>query len=156
MKQTVIISQIVLWFSCMLQSSVVFAEPTQKDHDEMRFAYHELDMANEKTKQETGISLELSELEMAYAHCLGKDSDLVVCKKDTAALQEKLHSQSHDAQMLAEEKKQTELLKQQAEAAKTPSTTNVTIIERRIDDDDWYHRHTHDKNHPQKTITPVK
>lgn len=118
-------------------------DDTSKLHDDMRVLYHDLDMANQKAKREYKVSIELADMETAYDLCIAKAAELDACRKQTSALEDKLHTRIHDAQMLAEERKQTEILRQQAEASKTPATNNVTIIDNSSNDEYWRHHHHH-------------
>lgn len=133
-----------LLFICVLAMPVaaplVSAEDARSDKLSMQLMYHDLDMKNQKAKQDYKVSLNISEMEGAYNACIGKEAALKQCQEVTVLYSDKLRSIIHDAEMLAESKKQTELLKRQEEAVKQ-NNTSITIQE---DDSRRWHDRDHD------------
>lgn len=111
----------------MTSGGFCVADDTPQTKLSMQLLYHDLDMKNQKAKHELKVSLDLGDMEAAYRACIGAHASQELCRSETATLSDKLYARTHDAQMLAESRKQTELLKQQ-EAAQEKNTS-ITIIE---------------------------
>lgn len=133
-------------------SASIRADDDHKAKSTMRDLYHDLELKNERAKNEYKVSLELSDMEAAYEECIGKDASLDSCRRLVSVLKDKIFSRTHDAQILAEQKKQTELLKAQREEASRETNTSVTIVE----DNPYQWRHRYDRWHPNPSYPPYR